>query len=319
MAAEETSRFEPVVVPTPNGIGAEEALAAAESLVRDPRVLAVIGHSNSAASLAASQVYNSAGVVQIAPSSTAPVYDEAGPYSFRMVPSDTAQARFIADALRDWSRAQRVALVYVNDDYGRGLRAALRPHLDSLVYEGIYSDVADSMHVHGVGEQLVASRPEAIIWLGRPRRLRMILQELRAALPGVLVLCSDACDDVAVYAGGPPDYDSLRFVRFVDPAATDTAMQRFQAQLQARTGVVGSVEAVMTYDAARVLAAAIAEGARTREDVRRYLESLGDTRPAFAGITGPIAFDDAGSIVRDYQLAIIEGNRVLPLEPTRRP
>ncbi|HUG28520.1 MAG TPA: hypothetical protein VMK53_09500, partial [Gemmatimonadales bacterium] len=63
---------------------AAPAIGMAEEFVALPGVVAVVGHSNSSASLAASQIYNDAEVVQIAPTSTAPRYSEAGPFSFRL-------------------------------------------------------------------------------------------------------------------------------------------------------------------------------------------------------------------------------------------
>ncbi|HEY5440566.1 MAG TPA: ABC transporter substrate-binding protein, partial [Gemmatimonadaceae bacterium] len=49
---------------------ARVALETAERLATDPNILAVVGHTNSSASLAASQVYNMRHVAQIAPTST---------------------------------------------------------------------------------------------------------------------------------------------------------------------------------------------------------------------------------------------------------
>ncbi|HEX9108131.1 MAG TPA: ABC transporter substrate-binding protein, partial [Longimicrobiales bacterium] len=82
-----------------NGGSGARAIADAEALVADPTVLAVVGHSSSKTTLAAAESYNRAGVVQLAPTSSAPVYVLAGPYSFRLVPSDENQAAFLARQL----------------------------------------------------------------------------------------------------------------------------------------------------------------------------------------------------------------------------
>src|SRR2546428_6664708 len=54
--------LELVVVAGKIQTSARTALLAADSLANDPSILAVIGHSNSSASLAASQIYNAAHV-----------------------------------------------------------------------------------------------------------------------------------------------------------------------------------------------------------------------------------------------------------------
>jgi len=99
-------RLELRVVNGLSSTSAKDALTAAESLATDATILAVVGHTNSNASLAASQVYNERHVVQIAPTSTAPLYSHAGPYSFRMVPSDLYQGEFLAKVVAGRLRAE---------------------------------------------------------------------------------------------------------------------------------------------------------------------------------------------------------------------
>ncbi|HSJ08297.1 MAG TPA: ABC transporter substrate-binding protein [Longimicrobiales bacterium] len=298
--------FEPVIQLTPEAASAETALQVAEALVSDPAVIAVIGHSNSAASLAASQVYNAAGIVQIAPTTTAPVYDETGPFSFRMVPSDTAQARFIVDALYDGLPADaRVAVVYVNDDYGRGLYRYARPHIRSTVFEGMYADVADTTNLYHLGDRVAAARPDIVLWLGRPWRLRNFLAQLRPVLPDVAVLCSDACDEPTMYQNANGEFTGVRFVQFLDPHAAAAAT--VQAEYSAVVREMATAEALLAYDAARLIAAAIADGADSGEDVRRWLVSLGRERPAWQGITGLLSFEVTGTARRSYRLARVVG------------
>lgn len=308
------SELEPVILPTPDATAADIALRLAQELVADPRVRAVVGHSNSAASIAASQVYNEAGLVQIAPTSTAPVYDDAGPYSFRMVPSDTAQARYIAQAAAQLWPGARVALAYVNDDYGRGLASAIRPRLTGIVFERPYADAADPLHVRDLAADIVESTPDVVLWLGRPARLRVALPILRRGLPEVAVLCSDACDDDLVQRDRAQRYEGVYFVRFIDPEAPDSAMSRFQDRFRSETGQAATVQAVLTHDALRLVLAAVRDGARTREQIRDYLVSLGRERPAFAGLAGPVTFDEHGSARRPYLLGRTVGGRASPVE-----
>lgn len=303
--------FEVVVRESPASTAADVALQLAGELVADARVLAVVGHSNSAASLAASQVYNRAGVVQIAPTTTATVYRDAGPFSFRMVPGDERQAAFVASAVdREWPDARRVATVYVNDDYGRSFYRELRPLLDTVAFEGVYAEMADTTHLLQLVQQIVAARPDVLIWVGRPLRLRVVLQRLRTSLPGLRTICGDACDDAVVYGNVNDEYAGLRFVRFVDPFGAGEGLQMLQDRYRAVTGVAATAEAVLTYDAVRVIGLAVDSGARTREEVRQYLMSLGRDRAAYTGVSGAIEFDADGSVTRDYKLADVHAEGV---------
>jgi branched-chain amino acid transport system substrate-binding protein len=296
--------FEPLIPTSASPVAAAAALDLAREFVDNARVIAVVGHGNSAASLAASPVYNSGGLVQIAPTTTAPVYGGAGPYSFRLVPSDTLQAEFIARTIRSlWPRPGRVAIVYVNDDYGRGLYRQLRSHLGEVVFDGVYADNADEWELAALGRMIGAKQPDLLIWLGRSRPLGLLLHELRPHAPGLHVFCGDGCDGAAVYRNEDGRFTGLVFVRFIDPHSDDAALTNFARRYREHAGEPPSGEALLTYDAVSLIRAALRDGARTRDQVRRYLASLGAERPPFHGLTGSIAFDSTGSMARPYLLA----------------
>jgi branched-chain amino acid transport system substrate-binding protein len=101
---------------------AEPTIQTAERMVAIPRMVAVVGNGNSAASLAAAPLYNSHRVIQLSPNSTAVLYSNAGPYSYRMVSADDRQGQFLGERVLAEARGGAWP-VYVNDDYGRGLRS----------------------------------------------------------------------------------------------------------------------------------------------------------------------------------------------------
>jgi len=271
----------------------------------DPRVLAVIGHANSSASLAGSQVYNERHVVQIAPTTTAPLYDKAGPYSFRLVPSDEHQARFLAEEVRR-RKGARVAVLYVNDDYGRSLHSML---MSALADKGVHA-AFDRGYVEGdttnVAPELLVglerTKPNLLVWLGRAPEFVRIATGLRTALPDIEVLASDG------FGGGTVDADTLglfegvRYVRLVNPATADTSFARVRSEYRRiGTGDI-SDQAALSYDAVTVVAEAIREAGADRERIRAWLVTLGRDRPPISGITGPLSFPRPGDPASHYYL-----------------
>ncbi|GLC27829.1 ABC transporter substrate-binding protein [Roseisolibacter agri] len=291
---------------------AQRAIRVADSLASDPAVVAVVGHSNSAASLAASQIYNARQLAHVAPTTTAPLFSKAGPYSFRLVPDDRRQADFlVAEIVR--SGARRVAVVYVNDDYGRALQLAVRAQLDRhatpVVYEAPYLEPGDSAQLAVVARAAANARPDLLVWLGRPPQLARVLATLRPLRPALPVLGSDAVDLGPVYEQ-PARFSLVRFVRFVDPAGPAPSLQAFRARFVAASGHEPTAEALLAYDATMLLAAAMRDGARTRAAVRDWLADVGSARPAHQGISGPIAFDSAGDANRPLRLAEVRPDGV---------
>jgi branched-chain amino acid transport system substrate-binding protein len=289
---------------------AAPAIRTAQRFVAHQLMVGVVGHSNSSASLAAAGIYNQRQVVQLAPTSSAVVYSEAGPYSFRLVPPDDRQARFLVEQVAMAVPAGgRIALFYVNDDYGRGLRNAVRAGLAA----GATNVVLELPHVEGdlLGEDIAqaeaalrAADPDLILWLGRGSTLDHYLTALRSASPDAIILGGDAVAGGPELGreGGPPGrWDGVRHVDFLELGSTP-ALRDFAARYRARFGRAATVPDALTYDAVRVLLAGIAEGARTGPALQGYLMSLGGTRPAYPGITGPIVFDEQGNIDRTYVL-----------------
>ncbi len=300
------------VIATGAATRAQSSIGIADSLAADPAVVAVVGHSNSAASLAASQIYNARHLPHVAPTSTAPLFSAAGPYSFRLVPDDRRQAEFLtSEVAREGAR--RVAIVYVPDADGRGLQGAVRAGLarqgTPIVYETAYVESGDPGRLASAARALAAERPDLLVWLGRPLELKQMLEALAAHLPALPVLASDGVDANYTYAR-PADFPNVRFVRFVDPGAPGQALASFRDRYRARTRREVTTDAVLGYDATMLLATALRDGARTREEVRAWLAGVGTARPAYRGLSGPIAFDSAGDVVRAHRLAEVHPDGV---------
>lgn len=286
---------------------AAPAIRVAERITGDPRVIAVVGPTNSAASLAAAPVYNENKVVQLSPTATAVLYSAAGPYSYRLSPPDDRQGRFIAEHVMKTAAGKRVALMYVNDDYGRGLRRevmrAVRPNsidwvMDAPHIEGLHS-AADKRVA-----SLVQVRPEMIVWLGRGAELEQLLPDIRARLGGIEILGSDGVSSIANRNTGGV-WDGIRFVDMLDLDGTP-GIRAFRQRYHDRFGRNPSTTDVLAYDAMKVLIAAVESGARTGSDVRQFMDELGRARPALEGAHGLIRFDENGDVDRSYVLTLID-------------
>ena len=113
---------------------ADVAIGIAQQLVNDPSVVAVIGHLNSTASLAAGRIYGEARrpVVMISPSASSPDLSGVNPYMFRVCPSDVSHGAQLARYARRALGAKRVGVIFLDDDYGRGLRLSFTAELRRL-------------------------------------------------------------------------------------------------------------------------------------------------------------------------------------------
>lgn len=283
------------------------ALESAARFLEAPAPLALVGHSNSAASMAAAHLYNEAEVVQIAPTSTSPRFSGIGPFSFRLVPPDSVQGAFLAERIAAFlPSGGSLALFYVNDEYGRGLRATLRSNLD----EGRFRTVLDLPHTEPWMEgselefyldAIEAESPDLLVWLGRTAPLEPFLRTYREAGGTLPILGSDALAEGQQLVRTRPWWAGVSYSDFFDPYSGDE-MQAFQERFRARFQRRAGTAEILTYDAANLILEGVRSGATTGPALRDWISTLGRPRPPYAGVSGPIAFDELGNVERTYVL-----------------
>jgi branched-chain amino acid transport system substrate-binding protein len=98
----------------------EQAVAAARKLVSDG-VIFVVGHYCSGASIAASEVYATAGVLMISPSSSNPKLTELGRANvFRVIHRDDAAGTLAGNYLADHWPDKKIAILHDESVFGKG-------------------------------------------------------------------------------------------------------------------------------------------------------------------------------------------------------
>ncbi len=268
-------------------------VAIAESLVAQPGLVGVVGHGGSRESLTAAGVYDDAGVVQIVPTGTSRRLRDAGDWTFMLAPDDSSEGEFIAAFLVDRLRVRRVALFYVNDDYGVGLRDGVRAGLvrrgGSVVVESPVDEHVD--HATLVDAAFLRATPEAVVVAARHVATGRIARRVRQRWPDLPVVAGDgAAPPGHLFREAGPAAESLYVVAFWLADAPDSASRAFVERFQRVAGSRPSSSQAMAYDGAMLLAWAAHEAGPRAGAVRDYLLSLGAARPAYRGVTGDITF-----------------------------
>jgi branched-chain amino acid transport system substrate-binding protein len=119
-----------VAVSVDDACEARQAKAVARQLVSEG-VVFVVGHGCSACSLAASKIYEEAGIIMISPGSTNPkVTDEGGPNVFRTIGRDDQQGTIAGNYLADHFRNSNIAIIHDGETYGKGLAELTKRQLN---------------------------------------------------------------------------------------------------------------------------------------------------------------------------------------------
>jgi branched-chain amino acid transport system substrate-binding protein len=294
--------------------GDDAAVRVAERLYADPSVVAVVGHLTSNSSIAAARVYGGGSnpVVMISPSASSPDLSGISPYVFRVCPSDLQHGPHLARFAWQALGARRAGIIYINTDYGRGVRSSFTAEFQrlggSVVEADPYVPATPSLEPYlsrmkrrGIDVLLLAAeRPGAELALREMRSLGLTWPVLGGdALTGIEADGALA-EGLRLSSAYLPDRRDERNATFV----TDYA-RAFPGQRPDHRGAG-------TYDIVVLLARAIADAGPDRRGVRDYLARVGRGKPAFQGITGTIAFDADGDVPgKTVAIGVVRGGRLV--------
>jgi branched-chain amino acid transport system substrate-binding protein len=278
---------------------AEGGLAAdiAREFTDNPKIVGVIGHLSSTAMVAAARVYDGE-LAALSPSATSPDLSGASRWLFRLNPSDSMTGRKLGEMARGQLGKRRVAVIYDNTSYGRGL---VEPFLSGLGIVPVALEPIDpsgdsiAVNIAAIARQA----PDLIFAVGTVSGTP-VLAALRNAGITAPVMAGDGWSGIE----RGMDVHNLMIALPFSSTEDRPDAKRFVAAFRARYSLEPDAYAALSYDATLALARAAAAGV-TRAGTRDALASMRDTR-GYA--TGPVRFSKAGDpIGRSMHLLRIDG------------
>lgn len=293
-------------------------LQRAAELAANPNVLAVVGPGGSREALQVAPVYAQAHLADLIPTATSRLLAAAGEYTFVMAPNDSVQGDFLATFADSVLGARQYAILYVPDEYGIGLAAGTESALlarsrqiierapvrltqpcDSPEGRGYYGDLTAQLARRG--------RPEAVVLAMRTVEAACLTAALRARWPDVALLAGDGVYlDREFFERAGQAAEGVYLTAFWHPDIATPRSTRFAAEYRRLVGRTPRHGDAVFADGVLLAAEAIRTGGASRAAVAAYLRSLGDTRPPYEGITGPIAFQPG--FRRPLYMTRVEGN-----------
>jgi branched-chain amino acid transport system substrate-binding protein len=279
--------------------------AVAQKLV-DGGVVAVVGHLNSGTTVPASKIYNSAGIPQISPAATTPLYTHQGyKTAFRVVANDDLVGRVLADYSIHTLKAKKIAIIDDRTAFGQGLADQFAKDVKrikgaEIVSRQFTNDRATDFSA--ILTQIRARRPDVIFYGGMDATAGPMLKQMQAlGIDAKFVSGDGVCSEkLPLLAGSALGDDKVICVVAggVD-APLEAGMKAFSARYKKRYGMAFQTYAPYAYDATMAFAAAMR--AAGSSDPAKFLPALANIK--YQGITGTIAFDANGDL-RDAALTL---------------
>ncbi len=289
--------------------GSDAARIAGE-FVANQQILAVIGHAGSGTEVSAAHVYDAGHLPAVATTPSSPDISGISPWIFRMISSDSVNgvtlAHFASSLSDSLHRRVRVAVLYHNDSYGRGLADAF---LHSFNGEVLSSDpIGTDTNLEPYISYFKRRSPD-IVFVASDEDLGIkVLREARRQALGVTFLGGDGWQGVVSEPASEGAFIGTPFTAQSTGAATRT----FAAAFHARYGMVPDAHAALAYDATRLVASALRSGATSRTKVRAYLASLNRTT-AFTSLSGPTWFASTDPVGDTFRMTRVHDGVMIPV------
>jgi len=268
---------------------------AAQKLIAQSDVLAVVGPAFSGATKASEPLFSQAHMLSVSPSATNPQLTSYGFSTFyRVVPPDDAQGKEAAKYIAKTLNSKKTYSIDDKSEYGVGLSGVLEPALKGLGVSVIHDGIPPTKDYSAEAQKVVGAHVDTVYYSGYFAEFALFTKALKAAgYKGNLMGGDGDKDQQYVVQAGAKNAEGTIFScpcadATVDPKAADFA-QAYKAMFNADPGTY-SPEA---YDAANSVISILKQvgAGATRQKVADAYKSVD-----FQGITKEIKFSPNGEV-----------------------
>ncbi len=292
----------------------EIAQQVATELVNDKRILAVVGHNSSNATLSAAPVYQQGGLVMVTPTSLANNLSGLGSYIFRTVPT----IRFMADPLAQYAvkTVRKTHIAVCLDSQAPDNLSFKDEFVASLAAKGgqMVSTVCDfaspAFNPSTAIAQAISSGADGMLLSPHVDRLDRAIDIARANKGRLSLFGSPTLYTIKTLETGQSDVNGLVLPVPWHPNSTDP----FLANARKLWGGTVNWRTAMAYDATRAIITGLQQSS-TRDGLQRVMRS-----PGFSAMgTSQIRFLPTGDRVANPILVQVQygssGYDFVPLQP----
>jgi branched-chain amino acid transport system substrate-binding protein len=239
---------------------------------------------------------------------------EGGENFFRIIPSDRLACQQLSAKAIDMG-FKRAAVVYINDEWGNGLKTEFEPE-----YKRLGGEIVSTMET-GKGQDifqpviasLKSQNPQVVLLFIYPREAALLVKEARRQQMDISFMGTDNLTGSELTEVGG---DAVQGVMYVVPkAANESERSAHFKQLYTQKFGSGKEPPVFTalgYDAVHLMAKAVEDSAGDVGKARQVLENI-----KYVGATGPITFSPDHELnVFTYQLKVYRkaGDRIAAVD-----
>ena len=274
----------------------DQAVAAINKFISLDKVIAVIGDVGSSPTLAMAPIANKNKIVIISPAASSPEISKAGPYIFRVWPSDVFEADRMAQYVNK-VEIKRLSLLSVNNDYGKAMVNEFKAMTSStklkIVTEDYFEQNVTDLRLELT--KIKTSNPDGIYLISYPKETMTILRQIKELGIKIKILATSSFEDPLVLNEIDNNIQNPIFTSPIPPREADAEVAAFKENYEKRFGKKPGLVADYGYDAMKVIIEAVTNSNKiTNESVFSGIQKMDSIK----GATGIIKFDSNGDVLK---------------------
>lgn len=281
----------------------ESAVAVASKWAADPAFVAVVGHTFSGETAAATPIYEKARIPMLSPSATGALLTSDNTVFNRVVFQDATQGKYAAEFIVNTLGYKNIAILHDGMDYGKGIADIVRDTLrekgiEPVAYESITPGEAD---YSAVLTSIASKKPEIIYYGGYTAEIAVIVNQLpQVGLADIPVFSDDGAFGAEFIEKTGKNAEGVYGTSSIPPASVEKdAFDAKYFEMYGRVAGSKSSHAWFAFDAANVLASVVREVAILGDDGNLYVPREAMVKgvrnvSGYKGITGEITCDEKG-------------------------
>lgn len=280
----------------------KQSVPVAQKFVDDPKIVAELGDFASAASMAASPIYERGKLVQFGFTNSDPKFTKGGDYMWSTAPTMQMDSALMAN-IAFKQLGKQAAVFYQATDWGDTSQKVFVDEYRRLggKVAALESYLLTDKDYHSILAKARRSNPQVLVLMSYYTDGALLLQQAQdVGLEGRIIAAGSCYSNKFLELGGSAVDGTVMSVLFF-PQDPRPAIQKFVADYQKRYGQKPDQYGARAYDAVKILAWATEHGGPTREGIRKAFLS-GQTIPSL--LFGSFKFN-AERRVAHYDEALI--------------
>lgn len=283
---------------------AKQAISALQKL-KEQGIFIIIDDAVSTITLSMVPVATTNKMVIISTGATNPQLSGSSPYFFRIWNSDAEEGIFAAKFIIQELGVSKTLIIYVNNDYGKGLAEVFKKQFEKLGGK-ITGEIAFDIKAKNFRDIITKAKniPSEIIYLvGYASETGIIVKQMREQEIKTRIVGTVATEDAKFIelAGESANGIIYPFSKSPDGSVSEKFKQEFMKKYHKEPQILCDVG----YDAANLAIYTLKSGAQNGDDVRKSLSQIKN----FQGASGTIEFDKYGDVHKPMIMKIIKDKK----------